>query len=171
MNKAGNLIDSISEKLGIIVSYFLILIMSVEVIHVIMRYFFKRPPLWSLDVNKYLFASLIFLGAGYHILHRYIITVDIVYSRFPPKIKAVADLIAFVATFIFCSTVIWKGGEFAWYSIVTREISTSVWGPPVYPLKVILPIGTLLILLQAAAHFIRDIVDVFKNEGVVKGGD
>ncbi|GAH80376.1 unnamed protein product [marine sediment metagenome] len=37
------------------------------------------------------------------------------------------------------------------------ERSTSVWHPPLYPLKLTMPIAAFLILLQGLAKFIRDL--------------
>jgi len=107
LRKIGKLIDSTNNELGKFVSFFLLLIVIVMVIHVTSRYIFDRPTIWAWDINRFLFGTLVLLGAGYHILHRYVVAVDILYGRFPPKVKAIADLISFVAVVIFCGVVIW----------------------------------------------------------------
>lgn len=163
MRRVEKVIDLMNEWLGRIVSHFLLFILAVSVIQVFMRYVFKRPLIWVWDVNHYLFASMIFLGAGYHLLHRQIIAVDVLYSRFSPKMKAFADLLAFIATIIFSITVIWKGGESAWRSFVAKEVTVSIFAPPLYPLRALLPIGAILLLLQAGVQFTRDF---FKREKI-----
>ena len=164
MRRVEKVIDLMNEWLGRIVSHFLLFILAVSVIQVFMRYVFKRPLIWVWDVNHYLFASMIFLGAGYHLLHRQIIAVDVLYSRFSPKMKAFADLLAFIATIIFSITVIWKGWGSAWRSFVAKEVTVSIFAPPLYPLRALLPIGAILLLLQAGVQFTRDFFAVFKRD-------
>ena len=50
------------------------------------------------------------------------------------------------------------GGQLAWESLSTWEHSQSAWNPPVYPFKLMIPLGALLLLLQGTANLIRDIL-------------
>ncbi len=169
MGKVGRIIDNINEWLGKISSYFLIFIMLIMLIEVISRYVFRRPTLWAWDVNMQLFAAIIFLGAGYHILHRQIITVDVLYDRFPPKIKAVADVISYLCISIFCVTIIWQGSQSAMRSVLAREVTSSVLGPPIYHIKVLIPIAALLMLLQATRQYVKIFADAFSQRGEENG--
>jgi len=163
MQKMGKLIDSINENIGKFVSYFLLMLMFVIIIHVLSRYVLGSPTIWAWDVNRYLFGGIVLLGGGYHILHKQIITVDVLYNRFPLKIKAIADIFSFIAIFIFCAVIIWKGAESAWASFLIKESSSSVFAPPLYPLRMLLPVGAFLILLQVAKQTIDEVSTIFSK--------
>jgi TRAP-type mannitol/chloroaromatic compound transport system permease small subunit len=44
----------------------------------------------------------------------------------------------------------------AWDSFKVLETEPTAFAPPVYPIKMMIPLGALLILLQGLAKFIRD---------------
>ncbi len=50
------------------------------------------------------------------------------------------------------------GGSLAWESLSIWEHSNSAWGPPLYPVKLMIPVGAFLLLLQGVAKLIRDIL-------------
>jgi TRAP-type mannitol/chloroaromatic compound transport system permease small subunit len=48
------------------------------------------------------------------------------------------------------------GWFFYWDSQKMWEVSFTDWGPPLYPVKFTVFLGSLLLLLQGVANFIRD---------------
>ena len=60
--------------------------------------------------------------------------------------------------FVFCGVMLWKGIDFAWTSLSRLEPDATPWRAPLYPIKMMIPLGALLILLQGLAKFIRDLV-------------
>jgi len=164
IKRVGQWIDLINEWVGRVVSFFLIIIMILVVMEVTLRYGFNRPTIWIWDVNVQLFAALVFLGGGYHLLHRQYVVVDVLYIRLPPKVKAIADLIAFVSALCFFIVLLWKGGDFALTSIMIREHTMTTFGPPVYHIKSLVPIGAFLMLLQWGTMFIRGFITDITGE-------
>jgi len=48
------------------------------------------------------------------------------------------------------------GGSLAWDSLSRFEHSQSAWNPPLYPVKLMIPLGALLLMLQGLAKLILD---------------
>jgi len=90
--------------------------------------------------------------------------VDIFYSRFSTKNKAIIDIITFALFLLFCGMMLTYGGSLAWESLARFEHSRSAWNPPLYPVKLMIPLGAFLLLLQGIANLLRD------NEAVITGG-
>jgi len=65
-------------------------------------------------------------------------------------------LFTWLLFFYFCGLLLWKGGEMAWDSFKVLETEPTAFAPPVYPIKMMIPLGALIILLQGLAKFIRD---------------
>jgi TRAP-type mannitol/chloroaromatic compound transport system permease small subunit len=103
------------------------------------------------------------LGGGYTMLHRTHVNVDILYNRLTARGKAVLDLISSVLFFSFALVLIWMGMNFAWNSVQALETSATTWAPPIYPIKLSIPIGSVLLLLQGVAKFILDLSAAFKG--------
>jgi len=58
------------------------------------------------------------------------------------------------------------GGSLAWESVARFEHSQSAWNPPLYPVKLMIPSGAFLLLLQGVAKLARDIVTVVTGETI-----
>jgi TRAP-type mannitol/chloroaromatic compound transport system permease small subunit len=52
------------------------------------------------------------------------------------------------------------GGSLAWESLSRLEHSQSAWNPPLYPVKLMIPTGAFLLMIQGIAKLVRDIVTV-----------
>jgi len=97
------------------------------------------------------------LGGAYVLLHYAHIRVDVLYTRFPLKMKAIADLVTSLLFFFFCIVLVWKGAELAWEFTMIQEVKNSLLAPPLYPLRWLFVMACFLLLLQGAAKFIRDL--------------
>ena len=161
----GNVVDSVNEKLGRFFSIFLVGLVLVVMYRVISRYFFSQATIWFDDVAIYFFGFVVFLGAGYHLLHNQVIVIDVLYNRFSPKLKLTADTISFLATALFCGVVIWMGGESALRSLASFETSGSVWGPPIYPFRMLIPVAGFLMLAQGTRQYVDKIAAYFAERG------
>ena len=51
----------------------------------------------------------------------------------------------------------WFGGKFALISLSFRETLSSAWAPPIYPVKLVIPVAAALLILQGLARFIRNL--------------
>ena len=156
-------IDSINEWGGRIFCFLIIPIIGIVMLEVMLRYVFNAPTIWAHETSTMIFGAHFALGGAYTLLHRGHVNVDILYGRFPPRGQAIIDLITSTLFFLFCGLMLWKGAEFAWASILGRETSYTVWGPPLYPLKAVIPIAAFLLLLQGLAKFIRDFLTAIRK--------
>ena len=165
--KSEYLINNTNNKIGIFVSYLLIVIMATTIYEIISRYFFNKPTVWVWGVNTQIFVFIIFIGGAYQLLHRQIIVADILYDRFPDRGKKVIDIISFLCFIIFYGTLLWKGTDMAFRSIKQLEYSQDFFKLPLFPIKTIMPVGTLLIIFQWGIMFIRDMMEK-NNKGEVE---
>lgn len=152
-----HVIDIISLTTGKIVSFLVIAMVGVTVYEVVMRYVFGAPTIWAFEMNYLMFGAYAILGGAYTLYLKGHVNVDILYGRLSIRGKAISDLATFVFFLIFSGLLLWKVGELAWDSLMIRERLSSAWAPPVYPLKLIMFVGVVLLLLQGLAKFIRDL--------------
>jgi len=72
------------------------------------------------------------------------------------------DLISYTIFFFpFVIVILIEGTKYAAESWAILEHSWSVFGPPLYPFKTVIPVTALLLLLQGGAIFIRNIYKYF----------
>ena len=104
------------------------------------------------------YRCLLFMSGGNATrLHSHI-RLDAFYMHWSPRTKAILDVfITGPALFIFASLMMWQGGLWAWKAIVTGERTYSLWGAHYWPVKIVIPIGAFIVLLQGIAEFVRDL--------------
>lgn len=157
MNGLLRLIDLVNEWVGRMISVLIFPIIGIVIFEVVMRYFLHESQLWVPETSVFLFGCLFLLGGGYAYLHNAHVRLDALYEHFPPRVKAIADIITAWFFFLFCGILIWKGWAMAWDSLITIERSPSAFAPFLFPFKMLIPIGSILLLLQGLAKFIRDL--------------
>jgi TRAP-type mannitol/chloroaromatic compound transport system permease small subunit len=150
------LVDAAAEKSGKVVSLLVVVIMVTTVIEVVARYAFHNPTNWAWPINLQFFAILALFGGVYTLRQGGHIRVEMLYKRFPPKMKLIARLIALACFLIFIGVLVWQGGVMAQLSLMAREWSSGAFKIPLYPFRILLPIAAFLFLLEGIADFIRN---------------
>ncbi len=159
-----SIIDQTSNWSGKIISFLWIPVILVIVIEVISRYGFNAPTTYAHELTLFLSAVVYILGGAYTLYLRGHISVDIFYSRFSVRGRALLDVITFPAFLIYIIILLWSGFDRAWGATVIGETSGTPWNPPVYLVLLTIPLGALLILLQGLAKFIRDLTMVIRGK-------
>ena len=153
-----HIIDFIIKWTGKMVSFLVIVIIGVTIWEVVLRYVFNAPTIWAFDAAYLIFGAYGLLGGAYTLYFKGHVSVDILYGRLSLKTRAIIDLLTFPFFLLFCSLLLWKGGEMAWDSLKIMERGSSAWNPPIYPIKLTIPLGAFLLLIQGVAKFIRDLM-------------
>lgn len=158
MTRFLRIIDSFNKWVGKASGYMILILIFVVGYEVIARYLLRQPTIWAQETSAMLFGAYIILGGAYTFYNGDHVNMDLVYSRLSVRMQALVDVITFFLFALFCLALMWKGFEAAWWSLKDLEHSGSIWNPPVYPIKIVLPLGATMLLLQGVAKFIRDIV-------------
>lgn len=158
-------IEKMSEWSGRLFSWFLVSLVGLSIFEVVTRRFFGHPTIWTHETLSYLFCASIFLTMGYVLLYKAHVHIDIFTQYLSPKWKAVLDIITFIVFLgFFCTVFLWKGTIFAATSWIRLERTPSAFNFYVFPAKTLVPVGTLLLLLQGIADAIRNVVFLIKGE-------
>ena len=151
------LIDSVSLWCGKISSFLIIATMAIVIAEVISRYGFGHSFMAVFDLVWFLCGAVYMLAAAYTLYFKGHVSVDFLYARFSPRTQAIVDAATFPFFFIFCALLLWQGIIGAADSFRVLETTEAPWGGPVYLIKLMIPLGALVILLQGLAKFIRDL--------------
>ena len=159
-------IDRISEWTGRIVKWLIFALIGALIYEVIARYAFNRPSFWSYDVSYILYGAFFLLGAAFTLLVGGHVRIDVFYSRFSPRGRAIIDLVCYLVFFFpVMAILLHKGIDFAQSSWEFGEGSAfSAWKPAIYPYKTVFPVAIFLLLIQGVAEFLRNLVMVARKE-------
>ena len=149
-------VDILNDWVGRSVALGVVVIAAMTAFEVIARFVFKYPTLWAHETVAHFYGFYVIIGGGYVLLHKAHIRVDVFWSRLSPRKQAIIDLVTCGFVFLFLGVLFWFTSKYAWHAIQIREHSITPFGCPIYPLKITMAIGALLILLQLIVKTIRD---------------
>jgi len=159
------IVDKTNGWIGKAVSLLLIPLVLITAYEVVMRYIVKHPTIWSWDLNIQIFAAIIMLGGGYTLLQKGHVVVDVLVMNMKPKKRAILDLITSSFFFLGIIVLILGGWEMAWMSLKAKETMPTIWAPPYYTMKLLIPVGAFLVFLQGISEFLKTLIIVFSKKG------
>ena len=157
-------VAAFSEWTGKWVSYLILMLAVIVGIEVVSRYGFNHPTLWAHELSAMLFGTFVILGGAYTGIKGLQVNMDVVYNALNPRVRALLDVLTFFIALAFVGVLVWKGWQSAWKSIRVLEHASTQWAPPMYPFKVMLPLGAAMVLVQLTAKFIRDLAILILGE-------
>lgn len=132
----------------------------------ISRHFFNNPTSWAFEFSKMSFGFYMIWAGAYAMLRGEHVSMDIFYSRWTPRAKAVMDSVTFCFFLLFVSMLLYLVAVDAVNSISFRETSNSTLAQPLYHWRASLAIGILLLLFQGLAEFIKNLWFAIHNEAL-----
>jgi len=157
-------IDRISEVTGKVVSLLIFPLILIVVQEVIRRYFFKAPTSVSYELSTFIYAAHFLLGAPFVLLIGGHMKIDLFSGRLSPRVMAGLDAVLYIFLFFFyIAALLWVTSIMAFDSWTIRETTGSVWDPPYYIIKAVVPLSVFLLMLQGIADFIRKAIFAIKG--------
>jgi TRAP-type mannitol/chloroaromatic compound transport system permease small subunit len=152
----SSLIDTINEKIGVICNWLVLLACIVSGGNAMVRYAYDTSSNAWLEIQWYMFAALFLLAAGYTLKHNQHVRVDLFYYRYSERTQAWVDLIGTIVFLVpTCAIIIWLSLPMVENSYLIHEMSNDAGGLVRWPVKVLIPIGFALLLVQAVSELIK----------------
>jgi len=150
-------VDKLNDLTGKIVAMFIIPMVCVLVYEVFMRYALNKPTMWAHETSEFFYGAHLILGGAYCLRWQAHVHIEILHDRIPLRARAILDLFTWVLFYLYCGYLFWEGGKAAWLSVGRMDLSHTVWAPPIWPLKLTVPLAAGLILLQGLTKTISDL--------------
>jgi len=159
MKKAEKSIRWIIEASGIVGVVILLAMMMMTVVDVIMRYFFRRPIIGSVEISIILMVCVVFLGIAWCALNDGHISVDIITGKLSKKGRAILNSFDNIVTFALALLIAWRSVLEA-VSVKEMEVTSPLLGIPRYPFVFVTAFGFLLLFFAALILFIKNVKSV-----------
>jgi TRAP-type mannitol/chloroaromatic compound transport system permease small subunit len=135
-----------------------IIFVTVAILYeVIARGLLGQATIWANETTVYLSAVAYLLGGGYALLRRGHVRIDLIYGVLPPRPRLIADIMGFIFFALYVGALVWVGTQMAWGSFLQSEGTGTPWNPPIWPVKMAIPVAGLLLLLQGMVNLLRDL--------------
>ncbi|MDH3240333.1 MAG: TRAP transporter small permease subunit [Alphaproteobacteria bacterium] len=158
-------IDRLNHWAGTYVAWWAIIAVFVYYYEVLARYVFNAPTNWAHEGMFLMFGMQYLLAGGYAYLNESHVRVDVLYENRSFRTKAIIDIVTSVFFFIFVLALLGTGAVFALDAIEVGETTLNEWGIQYWPVKLAIPVGAFLLLLQGIAKLVRDILYLRRTSG------
>jgi TRAP-type mannitol/chloroaromatic compound transport system permease small subunit len=149
-------IDLFNEKVGVIAVWAVFISCLVSAGNAVSRYLLSISSNAWLELQWYLFAATVMLGASYVLKLNEHVRVDVVYGRLSGRAKAVIDLLGLIFFMMPAVTlVLWMSWPWALESWANQETSLNAGGLIRWPAKFSIPLGFAMLTLQGVSEIIK----------------
>jgi len=156
--KFSNTVDWISEKLGNVAAWAVLSAALISAGNAFVRYGLDFSSNGWLEIQWYLFAATVMLGAPMVLKRNEHVRVDLIYGSITPRAQILIDLLGL---FIFLIPVM---GYLVWLSFplfvkmfISGEVSSNAGGLVRWPAMMLLPLGFGWVWLQGVSEIIKRI--------------
>jgi TRAP-type mannitol/chloroaromatic compound transport system permease small subunit len=152
----SRLIDRVNERVGRAVYWLVLAAVLVSSGNAVVRYLFDYSSNGWLELQWYLYSGFFLVGAGYTLLRNEHVRIDIIISRFSPRIRAWIDLLGGIFFLLPMAVIImvlsWPVFTDSW---ALSEYSPNAGGLLRWPVKLMIPVGFFLLAMQGVSEIIK----------------
>ena len=156
--RLSRLIDWINERVGRSVMWLVLIAVMISAGNALVRKLFNTSSNALLEIQWYLFAAIFMLAAGYTFLRNEHVRIDILTSRLSPRGQNIVDVIGILFFLLpMAGLILWLSWPIVMTSVQSGEMSQNPGGLIRWPVKMLLPAGLALLVLQAISELIKRI--------------
>jgi TRAP-type mannitol/chloroaromatic compound transport system permease small subunit len=162
------IIERLSRFFLILAGILTLLMVFTATYGVFRRYALNSPEPYSYELSTmFLLFSFVLAVACVERYDRHI-RVDFISSRVSKTAEyVILNILAPLAGLFVAFMFTWKGFDVAFYSLKIGEVSSSTWAVPLFPVKVVVPIGygmLILVLLSKLYFGISHLIRIAKSK-------
>ena len=159
IDKADKVIERVSHAFAVISGILIVLMAFLASYGVIRRYVFESPEPYSYELSMMFLLWTFVLALAYLEKLGGHLRVDFFVVLLPKRIRTfLLNVVGPLVGFIFCAVLTWEGWTVAMYSLETGEKSMSIWAIPLFPVKIIVPIGYGLLCVVLLLKIVQGIL-------------
>jgi len=151
-------IDKLNERIGLTVSWLVLAAVLISAANAVVRKGFNVSSNAFLEIQWYLFSVVFLFCAGYTLLRNQHVRIDVIAGRLSPQAQAWIDIFGTLFFLMpMALTIMWLSWPVFVDAYRSNEVSTNAGGLIVWPARLLLPIGFLLLILQGVSELIKRI--------------
>ena len=150
--------DKFAKYLGLIISFLLILMMINVAFDTLNRYILNSNSVALQEMEWHLFSIIILLGLSYSLNEEGLVRVDILYSGFSEKKKAIVNMVGVILFILPLSLLVAFGSlGFVEKSFIFMEQSGDPGGLPFrFIIKGLIPTSFVILIIMSIGYFARN---------------
>jgi TRAP-type mannitol/chloroaromatic compound transport system permease small subunit len=150
-------VDHLSRTVGHAFAWCILILTFGTSYEVFVRYALNDPTSWAFDMSYLMYGGLFFMAGAYTLSRNAHVRGDFLYRSWRPRTQAAVELALYVLFFFpGVLALVYSGWGYGQDAFRIREVSVnSPVGVPVWQLKLLIPAGAALLVLQGVAEALR----------------
>ena len=149
-------IDALNETVGKLTYWLILAAVLISTGNAIVRYVFNRSSNSWLEIQWYLFSFVFLFCAGYTLLHNQHVRIDVLTGHLSGRGRAWIDILGTIFFLMpMAIAIMWLSWPVFLDAYHSNEVSTNAGGLTVWPARLMLPVGFLLLVLQGLSELIK----------------
>jgi TRAP-type mannitol/chloroaromatic compound transport system permease small subunit len=150
--------DAVSERVGRSIYWLVLVTVLISAANAVVRKLFNYSSNAFLEIQWYLFSLIFLFCAGYTLKHNEHVRIDIITSRFSPRVRAWIDILGTLFFLLpVAILIVWLAWPWFVDAYVRQEVSTNAGGLIIWPARLMVPLGFGLLVMQALSELIKRI--------------
>lgn len=159
--KLSGAIDAVSQMIGWIAEYMVLACALISAGNAISRYLFSYSSNSLLEIQWYLFAFVVLMGASHTLRRNEHVRVDLIYGNVSDRARLYIDAIGLIffliPVCIYLAWICWPSFALSW---AQGEMSQNAGGLVRWPVKLVLVAGFALLSFQGLSELIKRIAGI-----------
>ena len=157
LNRIIYAVDQLSKTVGHAFAWCIVTLTLGTCYEVFVRYVLNNPTSWAFDMSYLMYGAVFYMAGAYTLSRGGHVRADMFYRRWKPRTQAWVELVLFIAFFFpGVLALVYSGWGYGYESMRIGEVSVnSPAGVPIWPLKMMIPVGATLLAIQGLAEVLR----------------
>lgn len=157
-------VDRLNEAVGRATIWLILVVVVISAGNAVFRYAFDWSSNGLLEIQWYIFSAIFLFCAGYVLNKNEHIRIDVIAGRLSPRAQNWIDvfgIVVFLLPMVIMTMLLsWPVFMNAWH---TGEVSANPGGLVRWPVRLLLPVGFFLLLLQGLSELVKRIAFLTGN--------
>lgn len=145
--------------IGQVIIVFMVL---VTVIDVCLRYVFNKPITGSYELTEFMMAILVFASLGYTMMVKGHVSVDLVVTKFPERVRALMESLTCLLAFVLFAVAAWRNVLHAITAWKRHDVSAELF-IPISPFVLFVALGIAVLSLVLLVQFVQSLAKAIKK--------
>ena len=153
-------VDQLSKTVGHAFAWCLMILVFGTSYEVFVRYVLNAPTSWAFDFSYLMYGAMFYMAGAYTLSRGGHVRADMFYRLWRPRTQAAVEFVLYILFFFpGVTALVISGWQYGFDSMKIFESSVnSPAGVPIWPLKMLIPFGAGLLVLQGVAEVLRCVI-------------
>ena len=154
----SRIIDRLNERVGHAFYWLVLVTVLISAANAIVRKVFNYSSNGLLEIQWYFFSTIFLFLAGYTLLRNEHVRIDVISSRLSKRAQAWIDILGTLFFLLpMAILLMWLSWPVFVDAYQRNEISTNAGGLIIWPARLLVPVGFLLLVAQGVSELIKRI--------------